>query len=79
MSGPESRVPVEVGRDLSRRNFLKTAAWAGAAFSAMGIGGIGVAVRRALAHVQAYMSLLGLGVAAILQFAFQIELLEGKF
>ena len=46
MSGVESRVPIGLDRETSRRNFLKTAAWTGAAFSAMGIGGFGVAVRQ---------------------------------
>src|ERR687894_3137002 len=78
MSGPESRVPVEVGREVSRQNFLKTAAWTGAAFSAMGIGGFGVAVRRAEAQGE-YKTYEGLGDAAILQFAYQLELLEGTF
>jgi len=79
MSGPESRVPVEVSREYSRQNFLKTAAWAGAAFSAMGIGGFGVAVRRVEAQGKEYKSYQGLGDAAILQFAYQLELLEGNF
>jgi len=65
-------------REVSRRNFLKTAAWTGAAFSAMGIGGFGVAVRRAEAQGE-YKTYEGLGDAAILQFAYQLELLEGTF
>jgi len=65
-------------REVSRRNFLKTAAWTGAAFSAMGIGGFGVAVRRAEAQGE-YETYEGLGDAAILQFAYQLELLEGTF
>lgn len=79
MSGPESRAPVGMDRELSRRNFLKTAAWTGAAFSAMGIGGFGVAVRRVEAQAQPYKTYQGLGDAAILQFAYQLELLEGNF
>ena len=80
MSGTESRVsPVTIDREYSRRNFLKTAAWTGAAISAMGIGGFGVAVRRAEAQAQAYKTYQGLGDAAILQFAYQLELLEGNF
>jgi hypothetical protein len=85
MGGAESRFgPVGMDRDLSRRNFLKTAAWTGAAISAMGIGGFGVAVRRAGAQdsprdEQAYKTYQGLGDAAILQFAYQLELLEGIF
>ena len=50
MSEVESRIPLVMDRETSRRNFLKTAAWTGAAFSAMGIGGFGVAVRRAEAQ-----------------------------
>jgi len=78
MSEVESRVPIGLDRETSRRNFLKTAAWTGAAFSAMGIGGFGVAVRRAEAEGE-YKSHKGLGDAAILQFAYQLELLEGTF
>ncbi|HZB09356.1 MAG TPA: ferritin-like domain-containing protein [Rubrobacter sp.] len=78
MSEVESRVPLGIVREVSRRNFLKTAAWTGAAFSAMGIGGFGVAVRRAEAQGE-YKSYEGLGDAAILQFAYQLELLEGTF
>ncbi len=77
MSEVESRIPVGMNREVSRRNFLKTAAWTGAAFSAMGIGGFGVAVRRA--EAQEYKTYEGLGDAAILQFAYQLELLEGTF
>ena len=79
MSGAESRLPVWEDRETSRRNFLKTAAWAGAAISAMGIGGFGVAVRRAQAQDQPYTTYEGLGDVAILQFAYQLELLEGNF
>ena len=78
MSEVESRIPLRVDREVSRRNFLKTAAWTGAAFSAMGIGGFGVAVRRAEAQGE-YKTYEGLGDAAILQFAYQLELLEGTF
>lgn len=79
MSGVESRIPIGLDRETSRRNFLKTAAWTGAAFSAMGIGGFGIAVRRADAQAAQYKSYQGLGDAAILQFAYQLELLEGTF
>ena len=79
MSGAESGLPVWEDRETSRRNFLKTAAWAGAAISAMGIGGFGVAVRRAQAQDQPYTTYQGLGDVAILQFAYQLELLEGNF
>ena len=78
MSEVESRIPLGADREVSRRNFLKTAAWTGAAFSAMGIGGFGVAVRRAEAQGE-YKTYQGLGDAAILQFAYQLELLEGTF
>jgi len=78
MSEVESRVPIGLDRETSRRNFLKTAAWTGAAFSAMGIGGFGVAIRRAEAQGE-YKTYEGLGDAAILQFAYQLELLEGTF
>jgi hypothetical protein len=78
MSEVESRIPLGMDREVSRRNFLKTAAWTGAAFSAMGIGGFGVAVRRAEAQGE-YKTYEGLGDAAILQFAYQLELLEGTF
>jgi hypothetical protein len=78
MSGVESRVPIGLDRETSRRNFLKTAAWTGAALSAMGIGGFGVAVRRAEAEGE-YKTYEGLGDAAIVQFAYTLELLEGTF
>ncbi len=79
MSGVESRIPLGMDREVSRQKFLKTAAWTGAAFSAIGIGGFGVAVRRAEAQAQPYKTYQGLGDAAILQFAYQLELLEGIF
>lgn len=78
MSEVESRISLGIDREVSRRNFLKTAAWTGAAFSAMGIGGFGVAVRRAEAQGE-YKTYEGLGDAAILQFAYLLELLEGTF
>src|SRR5215210_3410884 len=78
MSGVESRALVGLDQETSRRNFLKTAAWTGAALSAMGIGGCGVAVRRAEAEGE-YKTYEGLGDAAILQFAYQLELLESTF
>jgi hypothetical protein len=78
MSGVESRVPIGIDGESSRRNFLKTAAWTGAALSAMGIGGFGVAVRRAEAEGE-YETYEGLGDAAIVAFAYQLELLEGTF
>ena len=80
MSGVESRIPmIGMDREVSRQKFLKTAAWTGAAFSAMGIGGFGIAVSRAEAQAQAYESYQGLGDAAILQFAYLLEQLEGIF
>src|ERR671917_2108852 len=78
MSEVESRILVGMDREVSRQNFLKTAAWTGAAFSAMGIGGFGVAVRRAEAQGE-YETYEGLGDAAIVAFAYQLELLEGTF
>jgi hypothetical protein len=44
----------------------------------MGVGGFGVAVRRAEAQGE-YKTYEGLGDAAIVQFAYQLELLEGTF
>ncbi len=76
MNGMESRVAIGLDREHSRRNFLKTAAWAGAALSAAGIGGFGVAVREAHATHEGFVPL---GDAGILQFAYQLELLEGNF
>src|SRR5215210_7333709 len=78
MSGLENRVAIGLDRETSRQDFLKTAAWTGAALGAMGIGGFGVAVRRAEAEGE-YKTYEGLGDAAILQFAYQLELLEGTF
>jgi hypothetical protein len=79
MSGVESRSLVGIDRETSRRNFLKTAAWAGAALSAAGIGGFGVAVRQANAQAAPYTTYEGLGDVAILQFAYLLEELEGDF
>ena len=45
----------------------------------MGIGGFGVAVRRVQAQGKGYKNYQGLGDAAILQFASQLELREGNF
>ncbi|WP_165874156.1 ferritin-like domain-containing protein [Rubrobacter taiwanensis] len=69
------------GLEVSRRNFIKTAAWAGAALAAAGIGGIGWATRYAGAQEggEPFETYQGLGDAAILQFAYQLELLEGTF
>ena len=77
MSEVQSRMePVSIDQGLSRRNFLKTAAWAGAALSAAGIGGFGVAVRKAHAVHEGYVAA---GPVAIVQLAYQLELLEGTF
>ena len=76
MSEVESRGLIGFDQETSRRSFLKTAAWAGAALSAAGIGGFGVAVRQAHATHEGYVPL---GDAGILQFAFQLEQLEGIF
>lgn len=65
-----------VERGIARRDFLKTAAWAGAALSAAGITGFGVAVKQAHAVHEGYVEI---GPLAILQFAYQLELLEGTF
>ena len=80
MSEVESRTgSVAIDRDVSRRNFLKTAAWAGAALSAAGIGGFGVAVQRVNAQEAAYTTYQGLAPTDILSFAYLLELLEGTF
>ncbi len=89
MSEAEGRIDlVGIDRETSRRNFLKTAAWTTAAVSAAGVGGFGVAARYANAQTagddikgddQAYKTYQGLGDAAILQFAYMLELLEGTF
>ena len=77
MSGVASRVPIGLDQETSRRNFLKSVAWTGAAFSAGGIGGFGVAVRRAEAEGE-YKTYEGLGDAAIVAFAYQLEHLEAR-
>jgi hypothetical protein len=67
-------------REHSRRNFLKTAAAVTAALAAAGFGGVQFATREADAQVGGeYTTYLGLGDAAILQLAYQLELLEGTF
>lgn len=77
MSEVESRIDsVGFDREYSRRNFLKTATWAGAALAAAGIGGFGVAVRRAHAVHEGYAEA---GPVAIVTLAYQLELLEGTF
>ena len=80
MNGSESRTsPVGIDQGHSRRDFLKTAAWATAALSAAGIGGFGVASRFANAAHENYPTYQGLGDAAIFSFALQLERLEGTF
>ncbi len=76
MSGVESRGLIGFDQETSRRNFLKTAAWAGAALTAAGIGGFGVAVRQAHAVHEGYEPLTDV---QILQFAFLLEQLEADF
>ena len=80
MNGLEGRTsPVGIDREHSRRDFLKTAAWATAALSAAGIGGFGIASRSATASHENYPTYQGLGDAAIFSFALQLERLEGTF
>ena len=82
MNGSESRTSsVGFDREHSRRDFLKTAAWATAALSAAGIGGFGVASRVSDAQGSGvnYPTYQGLGDAAIFSFALQLERLEGTF
>ncbi len=77
--------PVGLDQERSRRSFLKTAAWATAALSAAGIGGFAAATRFADAQQPLgpitinYPTYQGLGDAAILSFALQLERLEGTF
>lgn len=79
MDGDAGRTsPVGLDQEYSRRRFLKTAAAAGAALSAAGIGGVAF-TRLADAQGQPYTTYQGLGDAAILQFALQLERLEGTF
>ena len=80
MDGAESRTfPVAFDREFSRRNFLKTAGWATAALAAAGFGGVTLAGRDAQAQAAPYTTYQGLGDAAILSVAYQLELLEGNF
>ena len=72
--------PVGLDQEHSRRSFLKTAGWVTAAISAAGVGGFGVATRFADAQAPPnYPTYQGLGDAAILGFALQLERLEGTF
>lgn len=89
MNGAEGRTsPVGIDQGHSRRDFLKTAAWATAAISAAGIGGFGIATRVAGAQAPPeavgpvtinFDTYQGLGDVAILSFALQLERLEGTF
>jgi hypothetical protein len=81
MDGAEGRAfPVGVfDQKQSRRNFLKTAGWATAALAAAGFGGVALAGRDAQAQAAPYTTYQGLGDAAILSLAYQLELLEGNF
>src|SRR5215207_2818549 len=81
MDGAESRTfPVGIDQEFSRRNSLKTAGWATAALAAAGFGGVTLAGRQARAQGAApYTTYQGLGDAAILSLAYQLELLEGNF
>ena len=75
MGEVEGRGLVALDRETSRRDFLKTAAWASAALAAAGFGGI-VAAREAQATHEGFVPL---GDVGILQFAYQLELLEAEF
>ncbi len=84
MDGVESRIsPVGLDQEHSRRSFLKTAAWVGAALSAAGIGGFSVALKGAEAQnlpiTPAFPSYADLGPVPIVQLAYTLELLEGTF
>ena len=80
MDGAEGRISaVGFGRERSRRDFLKTAAAVGAALSAAGFGGVALLARDAEAQAAPYTTYQGLGDAAILSLAYQLELLEGNF
>jgi len=76
-NGPQA---IPLGKEHSRRNFLKVAAGATAAISAMGIGGF--AARGAWAQEggeQPYTTYEALSDAEILQFAYLLEQLEYTF
>lgn len=85
MSEVGSRIePVGLDRlgrkEFSRRNFVKVAAGASAALAAAGVGGFGIASKYAGAQEQPpFETYQGLGDAGILQFAYVLELLEGRF
>ena len=76
MDGVDSRIsPVGLDREYSRRNFLKTAAIAGAA-AAAGAGGLALAARPAFAVHEGYQAV---GDVAIFQLVYKLELLEVTF
>ena len=84
MHEAESRIsPVVDREEYSRRKFLRTAAWVGAALSAAGVGGAGIFSRSAEAQQLptpiTSPTYQGLGDGAILGFALQLERLEGTF
>ena len=80
MSGAESRMSlIGLDQEVSRRNFVKTAAAATAALAAAGIGGFGVASKYAEAQDAPYTTYLDLGPADIVSFAYLLEQLEGTF
>ncbi len=82
MNEVEGRAFLVKDREYSRRNFLKTAAAAGAALSAVGVGWeltTGSAEAQPTLGFVAFPTYQGLGDAAILQFAYQLEILEGTF
>ena len=76
MDGVDSRISsVGFDREYSRRNFLKTAAVAGTA-AVVGAGGIALTAKPAHAVHEGYQAA---GPLAILQLAYNLELLEGTF
>ena len=77
MDGVDSRIsPVGLDREYSRRNFLKTAAMAGTAAAAAGVGGLALGARPAFAVHEGYQAI---GDVGIFQLAYKLELLEGTF
>ena len=77
MSGAESRMSlIGLDQEVSRRNFVKTAAAATAALAAAGIGGFGLAARPAWAVHEGYAEA---GAAGIVSLAYLLEQLEGTF
>lgn len=79
MDVAESRFSPVMDREHSRRDFLKTATWATAALAAAGIGGFGASRWADAQGAVNYPTYQGLGDAAILSFALQLERLEGTF